>query len=90
MKDFAGKPEFDDQVKERLDSYQPLRSQAEFTSINNAEFAPEIANEFVTIFYDETIAGHLSRNDVIELTQHLCHWLFQQKMTCSKLSMVSG
>ena len=68
MKDFVGKPDFEDKVKERLDTYEPMKQNSEFTAINNAEFAPEIANEFVTIYYDTNIAGHLSRNDVIDLT----------------------
>lgn len=68
MKDFQGKPEFEDKVKERLDSYEPAKSNSEFTAINNAEFAPEIANEFVTIYYDTSIAGHISRNEIIDLT----------------------
>lgn len=68
MKDFVGKPDFDDKVKDRLETYEPIKQSSEFTAMNNAEFAPEIANEFVTIYYDTTIAGHLSRNDVIDLT----------------------
>jgi hypothetical protein len=63
---------------------------SEFTHINNSEFAPEIANEFVTVFFDENTSGHLTRPEVIDLTQHICNWLFAQKYTCSKLSMVSG
>ena len=77
-------------MRERLETYEPLRSDSEYTSVNNAEFAPEIANEFVTVFFEEHIVGQLTRSDVIDLTQHLCNWLFLQKMTCSKLSMVSG
>lgn len=77
-------------MRERLETYEPLRSESEYTSVNNAEFAPEIANEFVTVFFEEHIVGQLTRSDVIDLTQHLCNWLFLQKMTCSKLSMVSG
>jgi hypothetical protein len=36
--------------------------------VNNAEFAPEIANEFVTIFFDENITGNLTRTDAIDFT----------------------
>jgi len=52
MKDYNGKPDFEDKVRERISTYEPMKSNSEFTSINNAEFAPEIANEFVTIYYD--------------------------------------
>ncbi len=90
VKDFYGKTEYDTKLNEKVDSYHSLRSQSEFTVVNNAEFAPEIANEFVTVFFDENMAGQLTRTEAIEFTQHLCHWLFTQKLTCSKLSMVSG
>jgi len=76
MKDWYGKSDYEYKVREKLDTYDPLKSQNEFTSINNAEFAPEIANEFVTIFFDENVQGHLTRADAIDLTQHLCNWLF--------------
>jgi predicted acyltransferase (DUF342 family) len=55
-------------LREKLDSFESLKSQSDFTVINNAEFAPEIANEFVTIFYDDNIEGHLSRSDAIDFT----------------------
>lgn len=68
MKDSFGKTEYDTTLKERIDSYDSLKAVSEFTEVNNAEFAPEIANEFVTIFFDDHIQGHLTRADVIDLT----------------------
>ena len=62
----------------------------EFACINNAEVAPEICNEFVTVFLVER-AKHveeLERNEVIDLVRHLCHWLFINGHTCSKLSLI--
>ena len=90
-KEFYGKSEYNSRLQERLNSYEDVRNQYDFTAINNAEFAPEIANELVTVYIDEQINGRtrLDRNEVIDLTQHLCHWLFQLKLTCSKLSMCS-
>ncbi len=68
VKDYYGKTEYDSKLNDKVASYSSLRSQADFTVINNAEFAPEIANEFVTVFFDEHIAGSLTRTDAIDFT----------------------
>lgn len=52
-KEFYGKYDYERKVKEKLDSFDSLKQSHEFTSVNNAEFAPEICNEFVTIYVDE-------------------------------------
>ena len=69
-----------------------MKADNEFTAVNNCEFAPEIANELVTIYIeeDENNKGQLTQGEIIDLTQHFCHWLFTQKLTCSKLSMCGG
>lgn len=69
-----------------------LRSKAgglEFSVINNAEHAPEICNEFVTVFLqDKTKDVNLQKNESIDLTRNICHWLFTEGYTCSKVSMI--
>ena len=59
----------------------------EFCLTNNAEQAPEISNEFVTIYLDDLKTG-FGRLDAIELTQNFCSWLFNNGYTCSKLSLI--
>lgn len=62
----------------------------EFCLTNTAEHAPEICNDFVTIYMDQN--RHLmeiSKPDQIDLTINLCHWLFENQFTCSKLSMIT-
>lgn len=78
-KEFYGQSDYETRLKQKLASYDGLRSCNEFTAINNAEFAPEIANEFVTIYMDDerNNRGRLERSEIIDLTQHFCHWLFQ-------------
>lgn len=44
---------YETKIKERLESYNSIKQFHEYTDINNAEFAPEICNEFVTIYMDE-------------------------------------
>eukprot|EP00347_Sterkiella_histriomuscorum_P022729 403337381 len=82
---------YEDRVQAKLQEYDNLRKFNEFTAINNCEYAPEIANEFVTVYMEDerNNKGGLDRTEIIDLTQHLCNWLFTQKLTCSKLSMVS-
>ena len=64
--------------------------QEPFCQINSAEHAPEICNEFVTIYMEK----HKSKFDIIkceqiDLTINMCHWLFENQYTCSKLTMIT-
>lgn len=76
VKDYINDSLYDQMLRQKIAEYEPLKSQYEYTMINTAEYAPEIANELVTIYFDEHIQGHLKRDEVIDLTQHLCNWLF--------------
>lgn len=70
-------------VKQKRDS-QP------FCLVNNAEHAPEICNEFVTVYMEhKRNQFDISKPDQIDLTINLCHWLFENQFTCSKLTMIS-
>jgi hypothetical protein len=60
----------------------------EFSYINNAEHAPEICNEFVTVFLQDNKETNLQKNESIDLTRNICHWLFAEGYTCSKVSMI--
>lgn len=63
----------------------------EFSVINNAEHAPEICNEFVTVFLQEKSKDiTLTKNESIDLTRNICHWLFTECYTCSKVSMIKS
>lgn len=77
-----------------LEKAKELRSKAkgqEFSSINNSEHAPEICNEFVTVFLQERSKDiSLSKNESIDLTRNICHWLFTESYTCSKVSMIKS
>ena len=58
-----------------------------FCDLNNAEHAPEICNEFITIFLD-IFGTPLNKLEAIDITRNFCNWLFENGFTCSKLSMV--
>lgn len=76
VREYYGQYDYERRLHDKLDSFDHYRAVCEYTHINNAEFAPEIANEFVTVFYDENTNGHLTRPEIIDLTQHICNWLF--------------
>lgn len=66
-------------------------SDKECSSSQNAEKIPELCNEFYSFFLDKNNFFGIEedkRNDIIELIQHLCTWLFANKYTKSKLSLV--
>lgn len=60
----------------------------DYSTVNSAEHAPEICNEFVTIFMQDRRALTIEKNQMIDLTRNLCHWLFQESFTTSKVTMI--
>jgi hypothetical protein len=65
----------------------------EYTSLKSAETVPDICNEFVTEFLENNnyfgIFSDNDRNEIIELIQHFCTWLYTNGYTPSRLSLVS-
>jgi hypothetical protein len=67
---------------------QKMKS-TQFCLANTAEHAPEICNEFVTVYMEDNRSiSNIDRTDSIDLTINLCHWLFENQFTCSKLTMI--
>ena len=62
----------------------------EYATVNNAEVVPEVCNEFVTVYMEQRKNAPvvLGRQENVDLTRHLCHWMFVNGHTCSKLSMI--
>ena len=90
-KEFYGQYDYEKKLKERIDEFDEFKKTTTYCAVNNCEFAPEVCNEFVTIYLDEPNknAGKITRTELIDLTQHVCHWLFTNRLTCSKLSMAN-
>jgi len=61
----------------------------EFSVNNNADTVPDICNEFITDFMESHDYFGLDTMELIEIIQHLCNWLYENKYTTSKLSLVS-
>lgn len=77
-KEFYGQFDYEKKMREKLESFQVWSNGCEYTEINNAEFAPEICNEYVTVYMESpgNNVGKIQISEVIDLTQHFCHWLF--------------
>lgn len=62
----------------------------EYTQVNNAENAPDLCNEFITDFMEAEDYFGLDTNELIEIIQHLCFWLYQKGYTSSRLTLLSN
>ena len=55
------------------------------------ETLPELCNEFYTEFMENNeffgISDEKEKNEIIEIIQHFCIWLFRKEYTKSKLSL---
>ena len=65
-----------------------------YTGDNNAEGLPDLCNEFYGEFLEQNnffdIEDQNDRNEIIEIIQHFCIWLFKNEYTKSKLSLASS
>lgn len=61
----------------------------EFCTKCNADNVPDMCNEFITDFMEGFDYFGLDTMELIEIIQHLCNWLYENKFTTSKLSLVS-
>jgi len=59
-----------------------------YTQHNNAEGVPDMCNDFVTDFMEPKDYFGMDTMELIEIIQHLCHWLFIKNYTTSRLTLV--
>ena len=63
----------------------------EYTNINCAEDVPDLSNEFINEFLDtDKNLFDFNKEDSIDLTQNLCHWMYENNFTSSKLTLISN
>jgi len=69
-KEYFGQFDYETKLKEKIDGYEVFKKATTFSNVNNCEFAPEVCNEFVTVYLDEPgrNAAKLSRSELIDLT----------------------
>jgi len=65
----------------------------DYTQQYNADQVPDLCNEFITDFMENAdffgLNSEEERNELIEVIQHFCHWLFKKSYTSSKLTLLS-
>jgi len=65
----------------------------EFTEVINAEQIPDFCNEFIGEFmelYNYFNLSNEQKEELIEIIQHFCFWLFDNGYTSSRLSIMAG
>lgn len=75
--------------RECINKIKSENSLEEYSTQNNADTVPDTCNEFVTDFMEGYDYFGLDTMELIEIIQHLCNWLYENKFTTSKLSLVS-
>ena len=61
-----------------------------YTQIYNAETVPEICNDFFVEFMEPYQFFGLNKEELIELIQHFCYWLYSKQYTQSHLTLLDG
>lgn len=69
-------------------TYNPPDPINYYTQHNNAEGVPDMCNDFVTDFMEPKDYFGMDTMELIEIIQHLCHWLFIKNYTTSRLTLV--
>lgn len=70
------------------DTYNPPNPKNYYCQHNNAEGVPDLCNDFVTEFMEPKDYFGMDVMELIEIIQHLCHWLFTNNHTTSRLTLV--
>lgn len=60
----------------------------EFSTSNPAEEVPDKCNDFISGLMENNNYFELDSNEVIEIIQHFCRWLYEKNFTTSVLSLV--
>ena len=62
----------------------------EYTQLYNAENIPDICNDFYIEFMEPKNFFGLNQNELIEVIQHYCYWLYSQKYTQAHLFLLQN
>lgn len=61
-----------------------------YTMTQSAEIVPDMCNLFISEFMERNDFYGLDINELIELIQHFCHWLWLNNYTSSRLSLINS
>jgi hypothetical protein len=73
--------------RECINKFKPC-DQGDYTMYNTAESVPDLCNEFITEFMEQYDYFGMDTNELIEIIQHFCHWLYENKFTTSRLTLL--
>lgn len=76
--------EFINKSKQTLEVPQP------FSVHNPPDTVPESCNDFIVDFIEENEFFNLDMNELIEVIQHFCTWLYENGYTMSMLTLVNS
>lgn len=74
--------------KAQVNEENSTNDKCEYTQIYNAEAVPDQCNDFVAEFMDPNDFFGLDTNELIEIIQHLCFWLYSNNYTTSRLTLL--
>lgn len=66
---------------------QQIKIKEEYCIVNNPEYAPEIANEFIILFLNGSNTG-LSMNEAISLVLNMSKWLYKKGYTHTEVILI--
>ena len=61
-----------------------------YTETESAEIVPDMCNDFVSDFLEGYDFFGLDVNELIDIIQHCCHWLWENHHTTSRLTLISS
>ena len=66
----------------------------DYTQLYNSDSVPDLCNEFITDFMENADYFGLNsvenKNELIEIIQHFCFWLFDNGYTTSRLTLLTN
>jgi hypothetical protein len=76
--------------RECINHFKPSdHPSSEHTQSNSADGVPDLCNEFITEFMESNDNFRLETTELIEIIQHFCNWLYENKFTTSRLTLLS-
>ena len=63
-------------------------SDKNYTQIYNAESVPDVCNDYFVNFMEPNKFFGLNTEELIEVIQHFCYWLYEKNFTQSHLTLL--
>ena len=71
-----------------------IEKSKDYTEVYNSDQVPDLCNEFITDFMENAdffgLNSDDNKNELIEIIQHFCFWLFDNGYTSSRLTLLTN